>query len=596
MALNILKYIPVPAFLARENSLEIIDVNSHAEVLMEMTKAQLLGRTMQDFIPDSYLSERGTIESIPLRINKNIEIRGNVTVKKAPDTNNIIIYTFVKDDIDAEHIMFSDLMKGVSLGILVVNKNLTLVDVNPAICEIIETPRSELIGKSGLILAQKFLSIDNVKRVVPAMKNMLLGKSVPEYEIEFRGKTLGISSSIKTGSKYYVAVVRDITKLRKQKVMLRDSEELYRNLFHSSKDAIFTMNPPYWNIKTSNRSALELFGLNHNNGLAGTPPWALSPQYQPDGSLSEHSAILRIEETKRYGYSFFDWQHQKMNGTSFSATVLLTLVETAKGSFIQATVRDVSKQRELEYDLISAKNKAEESDRLKSAFLANMSHEIRTPMNGILGFTELLKRPDLTHEQIQKFIEIIRKSGRRMLETVNDLIEISKIETGQVSIKKDIMNISDQMNKLIQIHKADAEEKSIELVYKAQLSEDIYIETDISKFNTIMTNLVKNAIKFTNEGTVSFGYKIFELNDERIIEFFVDDTGIGIPKNKLTNIFRSFEQIDTKRDRNYEGSGLGLSISQAYAEMLKAEITITSEVNLGSRFSFKTSYVPISLL
>jgi PAS domain S-box-containing protein len=593
MALDILKYIPVPAFLARENTLEIIDVNSHAEILMSMNKSQLLSRTMQDFIPDSYLYEYGKLESIPLRTNTT-ETIGTITVNKAPDTSNILIYTFVKDDSSAEKNIFQDIMSGNSQGIIVINKNLTIVDVNKAMCDMINTPRSELIGKSGLILSQKFLTIENIKRVMPAIKNMMLGKSVSEYEIGFQEKTFAISASINKESKYYVAIIRDITKLRKQQTELKDSEELYRTLFHASKDAILTMHPPKWKFQTFNKSALELFDYDNESDLSGLTPAILSPQYQPDGSLSDHAATLRTEEAIRYGYSFFDWQHRTSKGNVFWATVLLNRVDTAKGSFIQATIRDITAQRELENDLIQAKNKAEESDRLKSAFLANMSHEIRTPMNGILGFTDLLQRDDLSQSQINNFIDIIQKSGKRMLETVNDLIEISQIETGHITIKKETMSITDQMNKLLHIYKNDAKEKDINLVFESKNPEVLYISTDISKFNTIMANLIKNAIKFTNEGKVSFGYRLTNDDYDKQIEFFVDDTGIGIPKDKLNSIFKRFEQIDTQKDRSYEGTGLGLSISKAYAEMLGTKIAIESEVDFGSRFSFRLPFEPLT--
>ncbi|MCF8365403.1 MAG: PAS domain S-box protein [Bacteroidales bacterium] len=234
-------------------------------------------------------------------------------------------------------------------------------------------------------------------------------------------------------------------------------------------------------------------------------------------------------------------------------------------------------------ELKQAKERAEESDRLKSAFLANMSHEIRTPMNGILGFANLLREPDISKDEQKQFVEIIGKSGERMLNIINDLIDVSKIEAGQMEVIMSEANINDQLEFLHTFFKPEAEAKNIDLSYTTALpNKSATIITDREKLYAILTNLLKNAIKFTNEGSIQYGYVL----KEKAIEFFVKDTGMGIAKNRQQAIFERFVQADLTISKPYEGAGLGLTITKAYVEMLGGEIHMESELGKGAIFYF----------
>ncbi|NTW31850.1 MAG: response regulator [Bacteroidetes bacterium] len=236
---------------------------------------------------------------------------------------------------------------------------------------------------------------------------------------------------------------------------------------------------------------------------------------------------------------------------------------------------ELAERKRIEVELIKAKEKAEESDRLKSAFLANMSHEIRTPMNGILGFAELLKEPNLTGSEQQDYIKIIEKSGKRMLNIINDIINISKIESGQEKITISETNINEQIEFIYTFFKCEVEKKGIQLLYNNSLpTEESVIKTDSEKIYAILTNLVKNAIKFTSEGYIKFGYE----KKGEYLEFFVKDTGTGINPAQKEIIFERFRQGSESLSRNYEGAGLGLSISKAYIEMLGGKIWVESEL------------------
>jgi PAS domain S-box-containing protein len=247
------------------------------------------------------------------------------------------------------------------------------------------------------------------------------------------------------------------------------------------------------------------------------------------------------------------------------------------------TITDITNIKLIEQEQILLKEKAEESDRLKSAFLANMSHEIRTPMNRILGFAGLLKEAELSGEEQKQYIQIIEKSGARMLNILDEIINISKIESGIMDIHLSKTNINNQLQFVYDSLKLDADSKKLNLTYTCALAEEeAIIITDSEKFYGILSNLVKNAIKYTEEGSIEYGYTI--KGEE--LEFYIKDTGIGIPKEKLDAVFERFIQADIADKMARQGAGLGLSISKAYVKMLGGQIWVESKVAKGSTFFF----------
>jgi len=244
-------------------------------------------------------------------------------------------------------------------------------------------------------------------------------------------------------------------------------------------------------------------------------------------------------------------------------------------------------------ELLKAKEQAEESDRLKSAFLANMSHEIRTPMNGILGFAELLKEPGLTGKEQQDYIRIIEKSGARMLNIINDIVDISKIEAGLMKLEIQDSNVNEQIQDIYTFFKPEVEAKGMILSFHTPLPTiEAILKTDREKVYAILTNLVKNAIKYSNTGIIEIGYN----KRDSDLEFYVKDTGIGIPNDRHGAIFERFIQADIPGEWAQQGAGLGLSITKAYVEMLGGKIRVASQVSVGSTFYFTLPYnaVPIN--
>lgn len=249
----------------------------------------------------------------------------------------------------------------------------------------------------------------------------------------------------------------------------------------------------------------------------------------------------------------------------------------------------VIQRYEMIRNLIEAKERAIESDRLKSAFLANMSHEIRTPMNGIMGFLQLLNDVDLTSDDRQYYFDIINKSGERLLSTINDIIEISKIESGQLNVVYGHVNIKEILNFHYNFFKKQTDEKGILLTMKCSSDVSELVLSDQHILDGILTNLIKNAVKFTSSGEIEFGTF---LKDDSLV-FYVRDTGTGISKSRQEAIFDRFVQADLDYKRPHEGSGLGLSIVKAYADLIKGSVWVESEEGTGSTFFFAVPYSPI---
>ena len=238
-------------------------------------------------------------------------------------------------------------------------------------------------------------------------------------------------------------------------------------------------------------------------------------------------------------------------------------------------------------DLKIAKERAEESDRLKLAFLANMSHEIRTPMNGILGFSSLLKEPGLTDKKKNEYLNIIEKSGERLLDIIDDIISISKIESGQMELNMNVLNVNEHIEYIYNFFLPETKKKELHLSFQNTLtSNESVIITDRVKIAAVLTNLVKNAVKYSDKGSIEIGYT----KKGDYLEFYVKDTGIGIEKEEQKVIFERFIQSDAVASRVIEGNGLGLSISEAYVKMLGGEIWVESELEKGSTFYFTVPY------
>ncbi|HKJ82212.1 MAG TPA: PAS domain S-box protein, partial [Ignavibacteriaceae bacterium] len=449
--------------------------------------------------------------------------------------------------------------------------------VNSRFCELTGYTRKEVIGKSWI----RLIHDDDKERLIAYRQNRFSGKKdVPDgYEFKYCRKDgvvkIGLISIVLLTDNNILASFIDITNLKQLEKELKLNEEYFRTIFENNSVAIAIIEPDS-TISMVNNKFSEILDYTKDE-ICGTI-WT-KYVFRDDLGYLEQFPQSNDPDMAAQPYSFefrFVRKHGEIRQALINAVVLSNMKTIA-------SVLDITERKEMELELVYAKEKAQESDRLKSAFLSNMSHEIRTPMNGILGFSELLKEPNLSHEEQQNFINTIVNSGERLLNTINAIIDISKIESGMTGVDLRETNINDKLDFTYTFFRRETDEKGLVLYLNKRLpAEESFVSTDNEKVYSILANLVKNAIKFTKEGSVEFGCERID----NYLRFFVKDTGPGIPENHKEFIFERFRQGSESHDRGYEGSGLGLSISKNYVEMLGGQIWFESEVNKGTTFYF----------
>lgn len=325
-----------------------------------------------------------------------------------------------------------------------------------------------------------------------------------------------------------------------------------------------------------------------------------NPRILKSGKTPDET-YLALWQTISSGKDWFgEFINKKKNGEYYweSANIFPLKDDKGKITHFIAMKEDITVRKAMEQDLIKAKEKAEESDKLKSAFLANMSHEIRTPMNAIIGFSQLLSEPDITPQEQSHYISLIQKSGGDLLGLIDDIIDISKIEAGQLKVFKSDYFVETILTEIhdsyIEYLKTTNSAKDLSFKYKrSERLKNVVIHTDIDKLKQVLRNLINNALKFTDFGLVEFGAEVKNDGLNSFIQFYVRDTGIGMPNDKLDVIFESFRQLDVTNTRLYGGTGLGLAITKKIVEFLGGNIWVKSTQGQGSTFYFTLPYNPI---
>jgi len=329
------------------------------------------------------------------------------------------------------------------------------------------------------------------------------------------------------------------------------------------------VNPTY--IKTTGYSKDEVLGIN--------------PRVLKSG---KHDVLFyqKMWKTLLSGQPWIgEILNRKKNGDLFWENVIIAPILNRNGEITHfvAAKEDITEKKKLFSDLITAKEKAEESDRLKSAFLANMSHEVRTPLNSIIGFSELLAEPDFDDEQKNEFIHLIVANGNNLLTIISDIMDISKLESGELKIYNKRINTSIYISNLKAQFAFQIEAKGLEfIVLNPSTHENISIFADRDRLNQVFNNLLSNALKFTSNGSIEIGYQ----PKGEMVEFYVKDSGIGIPLEYYKNIFDRFRQVEDEKTRKYGGNGLGLAITKNLIELMGGKIWLESEPGKGSMFYF----------
>ncbi|PJB58128.1 MAG: hypothetical protein CO098_10020 [Bacteroidetes bacterium CG_4_9_14_3_um_filter_41_19] len=375
-----------------------------------------------------------------------------------------------------------------------------------------------------------------------------------------------------------IGMVEDITEKKKIHNEIKFQADLINNVGQAVIATDLLGKVTYWN-----NAAEKIYGWSSSEAI-GQNIVDLTPARQSNEQAID--ILKKLSAGKTWAGEFYV---RRKDGSSFPALVTDTPILDSNGELtgIIGISSDITERKHAEMELIEAKEKAEESDRLKTAFLNNVSHEIRTPMNAIVGFSGFLNDPDLKPNKRQEFTDIIIKSSEHLLAIIDDIIRIASIESGQEKIQKNEININLICDLIKDQFSSKANEKNVTLSLIPGLTGDeADIITDATKLTQILTNLIGNALKFTHQGYINYGYKL--KNSQ--LEFYVEDSGIGIPLDMQEKVFDRFRQIETTATRNFGGSGLGLSISKAYVEILGGKMWLTSEMGKGSVFYFTIPY------
>lgn len=378
----------------------------------------------------------------------------------------------------------------------------------------------------------------------------------------------------------------DITERKLFEQSIKESDRKFRNIFREHSAVKLIIDPQTGKINDANNAAADFYGWTRKE--------LISMQIFDLNTLPKAELREEMQNVRNSIRNHFFFRHRLKSGEIRDVEVFSSLIHVGGKEFLHSIIHDITDKKKAEEqvkvmmnELVAAKTRAEESDRLKSAFLANMSHEIRTPMNGILGFMELLKAPDLTGEEREEYINLVQISGQRLMTTINDIIDISKIESGAVTLSESTFDLNRMLTNQLNLFRPEASERNIDLQLTSLLPYDKrMIITDQYKLESVIINLIKNALKFTPEGTVSFCAEMIGNN----ILIKVTDTGRGIPESRIEAIFDRFVQADVKNDANSEGSGLGLAISRGYAELMGGTLKAKSKPGAGSEFTLKIPY------
>ncbi len=375
------------------------------------------------------------------------------------------------------------------------------------------------------------------------------------------------------------ASYQDIRHKKEAERQLRESEELKATIIEAMPDLVLRFNRQgkYLSIMAGDGQQLK----ESNNDLLGKTMVDVLP---PENARQGMMALEKAFQTRKTQVIEYELQ------TSAGNRHFESRIKSYNDWEAIAIVRDITERTKLMKDLVKAKEIAETASMAKTEFLANMSHEIRTPMNGMVGFLQLLAFTDLTDEQ-REYLEFINIASETLLNVINDILDISKIEAGRMELREVPSNLLETVEAAVLPYQAHAQGKGLALVLDMEETGQWNVMCDALRIRQILTNLVSNAIKFTDVGSVTISVKLLEVDNTKCqVDFQVEDTGIGMPVSLIETLAHPFVQGDSSTNKKYGGTGLGLAIVSRFIEMMRGEMTITSKEDVGTKVSFRLPF------
>jgi len=556
----------------------------------------------QDFI-DKIKNQEQFVDNIEYTNKNNNKKHIDIKIIYVEDSNRYIGFvnntlehiTNINNELSKNYKLLSEsedkyqnLFENIPLGIFTVKKDGSIQSINPIMLKILGSPS---IDESLTLNIFENPNLKGTRILNDIIAALNFGKSFQkEYKYtSIWGKKLLIKATITPiikNKERVIVIIEDLTKDKLLQKKLNDKTEQLFTIINNTPDIIiFKDNENKWLL--ANKTAINLFNIKNIDYYGKT-----------DFDLMQYASKLKNEYENNINKDKLAWEkgsmisydeffYSKYEKEMVFETIKLPIYNDDGSKKALLTFgRNITNRRINELKLQTAKEKAEEADKLKSSFLANMSHEIRTPLNGIIGFSTILKEYSLKKEDVKRFTDIIIDNSKQLMSNINDILLISKLEVNQEIIQQSKFSLNDLIEKLKLKFISKLKllpEKNIEIKIKINENDDIKITTDKKKFEIVFSKLINNAIKFTNTGKIEFGYNII---DKQNFNFFVKDTGVGIAKDKQHLIFKKFRQINDSKERLYGGTGIGLSIVNSIIDLLKGKIWLKSDTNKGANFYF----------
>ncbi|MFO7864299.1 MAG: PAS domain S-box protein [Salinivirgaceae bacterium] len=472
---------------------------------------------------------------------------------------------------------FRNYIEASPTSIVIINKKNKIVYANPSALKLMSMPKNELGDKSILSL---WANKSDLKSVLVKVTN---GDKVQNVETTITNnnkikKQVLLSATKVNKEKQIILYLHDISKQKQLDRQVFIEKEQWRRTFNAVSEGIFLLDSNY-QILLCNPAFARMVGHNSPDELIGSQSfYVIHGSNQPKTTC----ATCRTDNsTETFTAEYYETHLEKFLRTTSTPVIN----SEGKVEFYVNTIQDITEAKNAQKEMRVAKEKAENADKLKSAFLANMSHEIRTPMNGIIGFTELLRSKNYPQSKQDRLFNIIQASSKQLLQLINDIIDLSKIEANQIRMYAKEFDLNECLLQIQEQQKMELHEKKdkdqLKLILDIPVAnKPFYIHSSETRIQQIMNNLLNNAIKFTHNGHVKFGFKVITNG----IELYVEDTGIGVPEDAHAVIFERFRQADTNVARKYGGTGLGLFITKQLVELLNGQIRIENNYPSGTRF------------
>lgn len=492
---------------------------------------------------------------------------------------------------------YADLFDNAPVGHIILDKDQNIVNTNNTFAKLLLLLKEEIIG----VPIQKFISPLFTDTYYHFFKLLQKGEMFAQVDLRMRSHRksdiyVRIDATSHPQSHFYRLAIIDISiqkkledQLRKETEKAIKSETQFRQIVERSSDVFFYQDIVTRRIKYMSPTITSVLGYSQAECLQMSSSDQLSimlPQYRE----FSFDLVNNLLESEVSGHDFISTEYEILTKDNtikwIKASYSLIRNHNGEPDEIIGTLHDITPSKTYQKELIAAREKAEENDKLKSAFLANISHEIRTPLNAIIGFSDIMMNEfeEKNDSDNLSYITIVERNGHRLLELINDIICISKIESKQMAVSISEFDINELMRDSYDVFRLEAEERGLSLRFNNTPAETM-INSDKDKVTSCIYNLIKNALKYTAKGYIEFNANVYD----DILNFYVTDTGIGIPHEKQKQIFERFSQVNYTSSK--DGVGLGLSIVKGLLQLLNGTIEVRSEVGKGSTFSFSIPLV-----